>query len=97
MNTDVSPASAAMDGPGHSADAKTVSIVVNGRLRSVTKNQDLAFERIVALAFDPLPVGDGVQFTVQFTRGPQNKPTGTLIEGQSVKAKPTLFIVPSLG
>jgi hypothetical protein len=28
-----------------------------------------------------------VQFTVQYTRGPETKPTGTLIEGQSVKVR----------
>jgi len=51
------------------------------------KNEDITFDQVVALAFPNPPTGDGVQFTVQFTRGEGNKPTGTLVEGQSVKVK----------
>ncbi|RVD67547.1 hypothetical protein EN751_36185, partial [Mesorhizobium sp. M4A.F.Ca.ET.029.04.2.1] len=31
------------------------------------------------------PTGDGIQYTVQYTRGHGHKPSGTLVEGQSVK------------
>lgn len=65
----------------------TVTIIVNGRQRTVPKNSEITFEQVVRLAFDPPPTGDGVQFTVQYTRGHGNKPSGTLLEGQSVKAK----------
>ena len=68
-------------------DPKTVTIIVNGRPKTVPKNQELSFEAAVALAFDNPPTGDGVQFTVQYTRGHGNKPAGTLVEGQSVKVK----------
>src|ERR1700687_3546266 len=68
-------------------ESKTVTIIVNGRQKTVPKNEDITFEAFVALAFDTPPTGDGVQFTVQFTRGQGNKPAGTLIEGQSVKVK----------
>lgn len=68
------------------ADRKTVTIIVNGRPKTVAKNADLTFEEIVALAFENPPTGDGVQFTVQYTRGHGGK-SGALVEGQSVKAK----------
>ena len=42
---------------------------------------------VAALAFDNPPTGEGVQFTVQYTRGQGDKPAGTLVEGQSVKVK----------
>jgi len=72
-------------GPGH--DPQTVTIVVNGRPKTVPKNDDLTFEEVVALAFPNPPTGDGIQYTVQYTRGQGNKPSGTLVEGQSLKVK----------
>lgn len=74
-------------GPHHDHGPTTVVIIVNGRRKTVPKNEELTFEEIVALAFDNPPTGDGVQFTVQYTRGHGHKPTGTLLEGQSVKVK----------
>jgi hypothetical protein len=68
-------------------EPKTVTIVVNGRQKTVPKNDDLTFAEVIALAFDNPPTGDGVQFTIQYTRGHDNKPAGSLVEGQSVKAK----------
>ena len=68
-------------------EPKTVTIIVNGRQRTVTKNEDLSFDAIVALGFDTPPTGDGVQFTIQYTRGQGDKPAGALVEGQSVKVK----------
>jgi len=73
--------------PEKEPDAKTVTIVINGRPRSVPKNEPLTFERIIQLAFETPPTGEDVQFTVQYTRGPSDKPEGTLVEGRSVKAK----------
>jgi hypothetical protein len=67
--------------------AKTVTIIVNGRPKTVPKNEEITFDQVVALAFPNPPAGDGVQFTVQYTRGHSNKPAGTLVEGQSVKVR----------
>ena len=66
---------------------ETVTIIVNGRQKTVPKNEEITFDAVVALAFPNPPSGDGVQFTVQYTRGDGNKPAGTLVEGQSVKVK----------
>lgn len=68
-------------------EPKTVTIIVNGRQKTVAKNDDLTFNEVIALAFENPPTGDGVQFTIQYTRGHSNKPSGSLVEGQSVKAK----------
>ena len=68
-------------------DEKAVTIYVNGRAKTLAKNHEISFEEIVALAFDNPPTGDGVQFTVQYSRGNSPKPTGTLVDGQKVKVK----------
>lgn len=67
-------------------DHKEITIVINGTEVVVTKER-LTFEEVIALGFDNPPAGDGVQFTVQYSRGNSDKPKGTLIEGQSVQAK----------
>lgn len=65
---------------------KPTTIVVNGRERSVTTDF-LSFEEIVVLAFDPVPVGPNVTFTVTYRKGPKERPQGTLTPGNSVKVK----------
>lgn len=72
---------------GKAEKPNTVTIIVNGRAKSWPKNEDITFEQVVALAFPNPPSGDGIQFTVQYTRGHGNKPAATLVEGQSVKVK----------
>jgi hypothetical protein len=71
--------------PGQEPD--TVTIIVNGRPKSVPKKAELGFWDVVKLAFENPPTGDGIQYTVQFTRGHGNKPSGALVEGQTVKVK----------
>lgn len=71
----------------HDKDPKTVTIIINGRPKTVPKNDDLTFEEIVALAFENPPTGECIQYTIQYTRGQGNKPSGVLVEGQSVKVK----------
>ena len=61
-------------------------IVVNGD-RRVVHGEHVTFEEIVKIAYPVSPPGNDVQFTVQYTRGPAAKPSGTLIEGQSVKIR----------
>ena len=64
----------------------STTIVVNGRRRTVAGAR-VSFEELVALAFATPPTGHDVQFTVQYARGPADRPTGTLVEGQSVKVR----------
>jgi hypothetical protein len=65
---------------------KEVTVIFNGRPKTIPK-ESLSFEEVIAHSFETAPSGDGVQFTVQYTRGHGNKPTGTLLEGESVKVK----------
>lgn len=65
---------------------KEITIIINGTPKVIFKER-LTFEEVIALAFDNPPTGDGVQFTVQFSRGHSSKPKGALVEGQSVQIK----------
>lgn len=73
---------------GHGSDAKTVTIIVNTRSKTVSKNEDITFERAVDLAYDGSPpTGENVGFTVMYQRAEGNK-DGTLVAGgPGVKAK----------
>lgn len=68
-------------------DAKNVTVIVNTRQKEVGKNEDISFERAIDLAYngDP-PSGPNIGFTVMYQRAEGNK-DGTLVAGQSVKAK----------
>ena len=70
---------------GHGQD-KHYTVVVNGRQKVVTK-KELSFAEVVALAFDPVPIGPNIVFTVTYRRGEGNKPEGSLTEGETVKVK----------
>ena len=65
--------------------SKQVTIYVNGTPKVVQKER-LTFDEIVALAFENPPTGDGIQFTVQYSRGHSGS-KGSLVEGQSVQVK----------
>lgn len=65
---------------------KQVEIIVNTKPFKVTKD-DITFNEVVALAFGPSPASDTVAYTVTYRRGHGNKPSGSLVEGESVKAK----------
>lgn len=65
---------------------KDVTIIVNGREKQVPK-EELTFDEIIKLAFENPPTGEFICFTVTFRKGQGNKPEGTMIEGETVKAK----------
>ena len=65
---------------------KEITIIVNGREKTVEKNTELSFSNVVALAFDGTP-GENTMFTVTYRKGQGNKPEGTLVEGDIVKVK----------
>jgi hypothetical protein len=62
------------------------TIIVNGRKKVVAKKR-LTFDEIVALAFEPVPTGPNIMFTITYRHGPHANPEGTLIEGGIVKIK----------
>lgn len=63
---------------------KEFTITVNGRQKTVAE-KEVSFAQIVALA--NLPGGPNFVYTVAFRRGENDKPEGTLVEGQTVKIK----------
>ena len=65
---------------------KEFTIIVNGRQKLVAKRK-LTFDAVVALAFNPVPTGPNVLFTVTYRHGPPANPEGTLVEGETVKIK----------
>jgi len=67
-------------------EKKDVTIIVNGEQKTVPK-EEMSFAEILALAFNPVPAGPNMVFTVTYRRGHGDKPEGTLIEGGSVKVK----------
>ena len=71
------------NGQGHD---KVRTIIVNGREMETTE-KELSFNAIVALAFDPVPTGPYILFTITYRRGHGDKPEGILAEGQSVRVK----------
>jgi hypothetical protein len=67
---------------------QTITIIVNGRQKTVDKNAELTFSQVVALAFDNPPTGPNVLFTITYRKGGnEHRPDGELTEGQTVKAK----------
>ena len=72
----------------HSAapQVKHFDIFVNGRKRVVT-TRELSFDQVVALAFQPVPTGPYIMFTITYRHGPHAKPEGNLLEGGTVKVK----------
>jgi len=68
-------------------ESKDITIIVNGREKTVLKNNDLTFNELVVLAFDNPPSGENMVFTITYRKGHGNKPEGSLAEGESVKAK----------
>ncbi len=67
------------------ATRKTI-IIVNTRER-IVEGSTVSFNQLVGLAFDPVPTGANVEFTITYRRGPAEKPEGTVAPGQTVSIK----------
>lgn len=68
----------------HSGPPKVYHIIVNGRKRDVS-TKTLIFNQVVALAFNPVPSGPNVQFSVTYRKGPTKNHEGTMTEGETVR------------
>ena len=66
-------------------DPKPVTIYVNGTAYDVPKER-ISYEELLALINAP-PLPEGQRYSVQYSKGQSGKPTGTLIEGESVEIK----------
>jgi hypothetical protein len=79
----------------HMAKDEEITIVVNGRQRTVPKNSELTVAQMVALAFDNPPTGENIEFTITYRKGGnENRPEGSMSGGDTVKVKEgTIFNV----
>ena len=66
---------------------KTITIIVNGREKTVEKNDQISSQELVTLAFENPPTGEFICFTITYRKGHGNKPDGNLAEGELVKVK----------
>lgn len=75
------------DNPGHGGDKgpQPITIYVNGTAYEVPKERISYEELLVLIGAPALP--DGQRYSVQYSKGQSNKPTGTLIEGETVQVK----------
>jgi len=67
--------------------SKTITIIVNAEEKVVDKKDELTFDEVIDLAFNPRPIGDQIVYTITYYRGHGDKPEGHLLEGETVKAK----------
>lgn len=71
-----------------SNESKDVTIVVNGRLRTVAKNSELTVAQVVGMAFDTAPTGENVEFTITYRKGGnEHRPEGSMSGNDTVKVK----------
>jgi len=70
----------------HSGPPKEFTIIVNGR-KKVVLTKELSFDQVVALAFNPVPTGENILFTISYEHGPHANPEGSLTQGRTVKVK----------
>jgi len=70
----------------HTGRPKVYKIIVNGRRKEVP-TKTLTFDQVVALAFNPVPSGPNVQFTVTYRKGPRKNREGSMTEGETVRIK----------
>ena len=66
---------------------KEITIIVNGREKTVGIREELTFDKLVSLAFDNPPTGEFIEFTITYRHGAGNKPQGTLTKNDVVRVK----------
>ena len=69
-----------------SRPAKMICIIINTVEEYVPQGK-ITFEDLVKLAFPDTIITPNIEYTVSYQKGPQNKPEGSLVAGESVKLK----------
>ena len=67
-------------------EPKATEIVVNGQKKEVA-GKEISYGQVVNLAFENPWGNPNVIYTVTYSRGHDDKPQGSLVDGQSVKIK----------
>ena len=73
-------------------DKDTVTIVVNAREKVVASEElssesEISFDQVVGLAYDPVPSGQYIEFTMSYRNSAGRPQDGRLFVGQSVKVQ----------
>lgn len=68
------------------AEKKIVTIIVDGKQHEWPKGK-ITFAQVVTLEFPDYKPGDGVNYSVKYTKGPRENPEGVLVPGASVEVK----------
>ena len=63
-----------------------VVIFINGRRRTVRAGR-ISYEELPPLAFDSVPTGPDIYFSIEYRNGPRANPRGELAPGGSVELK----------
>ncbi len=71
---------------------RRITIIVNARQEAID-GDTVTYAQLVALAFQPVPTGPEVLFTITYSKGPKENPKGTLPEGGSVSIKNGMIFV----
>jgi hypothetical protein len=67
-------------------EPREITIFVNTRKKEEQKRH-LTYDQVVALAFNPVPTGPTIMFTITYRNGPRQNPEGELLPGGRVKIK----------
>jgi hypothetical protein len=76
----------------HFYSQKDYRLIVNAREVFVEARR-LSYDQVVALAFNPVPVGPDIIFTVTYRKGPRQNPKGSLAPGEEVVVKNGMIFV----
>lgn len=76
----------------HFYSRKDYRLIVNAR-EVFVESRHLTYGQVVALAFDPVPVGPDIIFTVTYRKGPRQNPKGSLAPGEEVVVKNGMIFV----
>jgi hypothetical protein len=79
-----------MSNQENAGDGQHFKIIVNGREKIVTQHE-LSYIDVVHLAFENPTINENIVYTVTYKRGPDHKPEGTMVEGDTVKVKPGMI------
>lgn len=63
-----------------------VTIIVDGTAHKWPKGK-ITFAQVVTLEFPDYKPGDGINYSVKYTKGPKENPEGILVPGASVEVK----------
>ena len=76
----------------HFYSQKDYRLIVNAR-EVFVESRRLTYDQVVALAFNPAPVGPDIIFTVTYRKGPRQNPKGSLAPGETVVIKNGMIFV----